>query len=234
MPEQLIWTRLGDAGRGRVLSHESVARAAVAVADADGLDAVTMRKVAGSLGVGTMSLYRYVASREELVDLMVDQVLGELAMPESAVGWRAVLTELARQTRALVRRHPWMATAGPGTRSALGPNALRWLEESLSRLDRPGLTIDQLLDMDATVRAFVVGLVQAELADREAQRATGMTEQEWRVQMYPYVASVIEGGGHPYLQRIVADAEDFPDPDAVFERRLGYVLDGLAAGLRLT
>jgi Tetracyclin repressor-like, C-terminal domain len=88
--------------------------------------------------------------------------------------------------------------------------------------------------MERSVQAFVLGFVQAELADRAAQQATGMTEQEWRQRMAPYVTALIATGKYPYLDRIVRDAEDFPDPDELFERRLGYVLDGLAAGLGLT
>lgn len=234
MAEQLIWSRVRDTGRGRLLSHDGVAKAAVELADRSGIEAVTMRAVAGALGVGTMSLYRYVSTREELVDLMVDRVLGELTLDGVAPDWRSVLTALARQTRALAHRHPWMATAGPGARPAMGPNMLSWLEGTLSRLDQPQLSIDQVLDMEWTVQAFVLGFVQAELADQEAQRATGLTEQEWRQRMGPYVAALIATGKYPYLARIVRDAEDFPDPDVLFERRLGYVLDGLATGLGLT
>ena len=234
MIEQLIWSRVKDAGRGRVLSHDAVAMAAVALADTAGIDAVTMRAVAGSLGVGTMSLYRYVSTREELVDLMVDRVLGELNFDHVPADWRSVLTALARQDRALAHRHPWMAAVGPGTRPAMGPNMLGWLESTISRLDQPRLTIDQVLDMHWTVQAFVLGFVQAELTDREAQRTTGLTEHEWRARMAPYVKSLIATGRYPSLDRIVRDAEDFPDPDEQFERRLGYVLDGLAAGLGLS
>jgi AcrR family transcriptional regulator len=232
--EELLWTRVRDGGRGRVLSHDAVAQAAVRLADASGLDAVTMRAVAASLGVGTMSLYRYVATREELVDLMVDQVLGEITLDGAAPGWRGLLTQQARQTRALALRHPWMAMTGPASRPAMGPNMVAWLEGSLARLDQPGLSIDQVLDMDQTVRSFVVGFVQSELSERMAQRSTGFSEDEWRARMAPYLGALIATGDHPYLERIVRDAEDYPDPDVVFERRLGYVLDGLGAGLGLT
>jgi Tetracyclin repressor-like, C-terminal domain len=120
-----------------------------------------------------------------------------------------------------------------GTAAGL-PNSCR--QDCTSALSGfgPGGRLVQVLDMERSIQAFVLGFVQAELADRAAQQATGMTEQEWRQRMAPYVTALIATGKYPYLDRIVRDAEDFPDPDELFERRLGYVLDGLAAGLGLT
>jgi hypothetical protein len=89
-----------------------------------------------------------------------------------------------------------------------------------------------MLDMVATVDAFVVGFVQAELAEEEARRRTGLTEEQWRARMAPYIRQLMGGTGrYPFLERIVREAEDFPDVDATFERRLALVLDGLAASV---
>jgi len=88
-----------------------------------------------------------------------------------------------------------------------------------------------MLDMVATVDAFVVGFVQAELAEEEARRRTGLTEEQWRARMAPYIRQLIDTGRYPFLERIVREAEDFPDVDATFERRLALVLDGLAASV---
>lgn len=234
--QEVLWARLEGARRGREpsLTHDRIAASAVALADAGGIDAVSMRKVAGDLGVGTMSLYRYVRTKHELLELMVDRVMGELSLEgERTPGWREVLTLAARQMRQMMLRHPWALANGLGARTTVGPNTLRWVEESTACLDQPGLSIDQVMDMSGTVTAFAIGSVQYELGEQEARRVTGLTDQEWREQMGPYVRQVIARGQHPYFERIVVEAEDFPSPDETFERRLGYVLDGLAAGLGL-
>jgi AcrR family transcriptional regulator len=233
----LIWTRLAPTSRGRRpgLTHTQIARAAIAIADAEGLEAVSMRRVAAALGVGAMSLYRYVASRDDVVDLMVDEAIGELAVDADAPSdWRTVLTAVAHSTRAMIHRHPWLAWQTLATRPTFGPNMLSWVETTVALLESPSLSIDQVMDMSGTVGAFVAGYTQGELAEREAQRRTGMDEQQWRVHVGPYVMAVLATGNYPRLQRIVADAEDFPDPDAVFTRRLAYVIEGLAARLPLS
>jgi AcrR family transcriptional regulator len=233
-PSPVIWARLDRPGRRPqpALTHEQIVRAAVEIADAEGVEAVSMRKVAAKLGAGTMSLYRYVASKDDLLDLMVDAVLGEDPLPEAPAGdWRAELAGLARRARTVARRHPW--TVGfLLARPNLGPNALRQIEYAMAAVDGLGLDVDGMLDMVNTVTAFVTGFVQAELAEQEARRRTGLTDEQWRASMAPYVRQLIAGGRHPYFERIVVEAEDYPDVDATFERRLALVLDGLAASLR--
>jgi AcrR family transcriptional regulator len=179
-----------------------------------------------------MSLYRYVANKDDLLDLMVDAVIGEEPPPEEPAGdWRAELAEQARDARRVAQRHPW-AIGFILARPKLGPNALRAIEYSMAALDGLGLDIDGMLDMVATVDAFVVGFVQAELAEAEARRRTGLTEEQWRARMAPYIRQLIATGRYPYLERIVREAGDFPNIDATFERRLALVLDGLATGIQ--
>lgn len=233
-PSPVIWARLDRPGRRPqpALTHEQIVRAAVEIADAEGVEAVSMRKVAARLGAGTMSLYRYVASKDDLLDLMVDAVLGEDPLPEAPSGdWRAELAGLARRSRTVAHRHPW-AISFLLARPNLGPNALRQIEYAMAAVDGLGLDVDGMLDMVNTLTAFVTGFVQAELAEQEARRRTGLTDDQWRARMAPYVRRLIASGRHPYFERIVVEAEDYPDPDAVFERRLALVLDGLAANLR--
>jgi AcrR family transcriptional regulator len=231
----VLWERIGSSGPGRrpSLSHDAIARASIALADTEGIDAVSMRRIAKELGVGTMSLYRYVESREELVDLMVDAAMGEFGYAETSVGsWRETLVELAHTCRRLMRAHPWLAPVFIG-RPPMGPRILAMLEETLARLDQPGLRIDDLLDLQATVTQFVMGYVLAENAEQESQRTSGLDQEQWRARIGPYLMRVLDRGQHPYVRRVVMDAEDYPDPDEVFARRLGYVIDGLAAGLGL-
>jgi hypothetical protein len=117
----------------------------------------------------------------------------------------------------------------PTARPTFGPNLLRVIEHTLAAVDGIGLDIDGMLDTWMTVNAFVQGYVAAELAEQEASRRTNLTQAQWRARIAPYVRRIVESGRYPQFTRVVLDAEDFPDPDVTFERRLGYVLDGLAA-----
>jgi AcrR family transcriptional regulator len=228
----VIWDRIGRAGRGPhpALTHERIARAAVAIADEEGIESVSMRKVAARLGAGTMSLYRYVDGKDDLMDLMVDEIHREVACEPRTGDWRADVTTFAREIRRLSLRHPWMAGVQYSTaRPSFGPHLLRLLEHYLAALDGIGLDIDAMFDTWMTVSAFVNGYVSAELAEREASRRSSLTLEQWRARIAPYVRGVMESGRYPMFTRLIMDAEDFPDPDVVFERRLGYVLDGLPA-----
>jgi AcrR family transcriptional regulator len=241
-PSPLVWERLDRPGRRprASLTHEQIARAAIEIADSQGVQALSMRRVAARLGSGTMSLYRYVASKEDLLDLMVDAVIGEglpdevftgEGLPDKPAGdWRSELAGMARRARASAHRHPW-AIRYVLARPNFGPNALRSIEHSMACVDGLGLDIDGMLDVVSTVNAFVVGFVQAELAEEEARRRTRLTEEQWRARVSPYIRQLVATGRHPYLERIVVEAEDFPDIDATFERRLSLVLDGIAARL---
>lgn len=228
----VIWERVGRPARGPhpSLTHERIARAAVAIADDEGIESVSMRKVAARLGAGTMSLYRYVEGKDDLIDLMADQVYGEAVCEPHSGNWRTDLARIARDIRSVTLRHPWLANARfPTARPTFGPNLLRVFEHTLAAVGGIGLDIDGMIDAWMTVNAFVQGYVTAELAEREASRRTNLTQAQWRARIAPYVRRIVESGRYPLFTRVVVDAEDFPDPDVTFERRLGYVLDGLPA-----
>jgi AcrR family transcriptional regulator len=203
--------------------------AALAVADAEGLAAVSMRRVAGDLGSGTASLYRYITNRDELVDLMVDAAQGEDPLPESAEDWRADLGAVAHALRATLLRHPWLAGELTG-RPALGPNSLRRSESALRAA--VALTPDITLASQAlgAVHAYVLGSVATQQAVRRAEQRTGLTEEEWQRSVGPYISEVLAAGKHPMLARRVLEAEEL-DPDVEFAFGLDCVLDGLAARL---
>jgi AcrR family transcriptional regulator len=225
----VIWARLSGQGRGpaRTIDHVAITGAAIAIADAEGLDAVSMRRVATRLGRSPMSLYRHLDSKDDLDELMYDAVLGELSLPAAPSGdWRADLTGLVRELRGLYHRHPWAVRLG--RRPTLGPNNVRLLEYSLAAVDGLGLETEGMLDVISTALQFTQGFVQAEIGRLEAQRQSGMDEEAYRRHAGPYVRELLAGDRHPYLRRVVEDAEHGPDPDAVFERRFGMVLDGIA------
>ncbi|MFI2212383.1 TetR/AcrR family transcriptional regulator C-terminal domain-containing protein [Streptomyces sp. NPDC020141] len=224
-----VWTRPRPEPRRRAPGVDQYVAAALAVADAEGLAAVSMRRVAGDLGSGTATLYRYITNRDELVDLMVDAAQGEDPLPEPGRDWRSGLTSVAHTLRATLLRHPWLAGELAG-RPSLGPNSLRRSEAALRAA--VALTPDITLASHAlsAVHAYVLGSVAAQQAVRHAEQRTGLTEEQWQRSVGPYITEILAAGDHPTLARRVLEAEE-PDPDAEFAFGLECVLDGLAARL---
>jgi AcrR family transcriptional regulator len=233
--EQLdsIWLRPPRNRRGPdpAYSREQITVAAIKIADADGLQAISMRRVAREVDAGAMSLYRYVSSKDDLFELMLDAVQGEYAPPEKPSGdWRADLTELAVAQRAAVHRHPWLVSLTG--RPSFGPNTIRAMEYALSCVDGLGFTIDKMLSVVLSVISFVRGFTQAELAEAEARRRTGLTEEQWRLSQAPYVMHIMESGEFPLMSRVIIEAElPHMDIERQFSTGLDNLLDGVSAQL---
>lgn len=230
-----IWMRPEKRhGRGPepTYSREQITAAAIKIADAEGLEAVSMRRIAKEVGAGAMSLYRYLGSKEDLFVLMADAVEGEDPPPDTPSGdWRADLTGLARRERAIMHRHPWIS-AMAATRPTFGPNMLRLGEYSLSCVDGLGLSIDRMLTITTSVLGFVRGFVQVELAEAEASRRTGLTEEQWRRSQAPYIGQIMESGRYPLITKVILDAAiPHMDPDEQFQNGLDHLLDGISAQL---
>ncbi|MFJ3171951.1 TetR/AcrR family transcriptional regulator C-terminal domain-containing protein [Streptomyces roseus] len=223
-PERL-WLRPAEPRRGRrpSFTREAIVVAAVAVADAEGLEAVTMRRVAAEVGAGVMSLYSYAPDKETLLELMVDHVVGELTVTAPPTGdWRADLKALARLQRAHMLRHPWLPAA-LSTRRSPGPNTLAVLEHALAALRPTGLDGGAKLEVFAQLTAFVAGHVGYEIAQAGAARSPGRAEAEAR-----YLAAVAAEGRHPELAEALASAgHHAPSPDDTFARFLNRLVDGL-------
>lgn len=230
----LIWERPEPASRPAPgpLSRERIVRAAIAIADAEGLASVSLRKVGAALDAGPMRLYGYLSTKEELLDLMVDAVYGEMvsAGPMSG-GWREVLRSIAHRTRRAAGAHKWFIELLSG-RPPLGPNALAHLEASLAAVGAaPGFEdIDAVLQAVRTVNAYTVGAIRSEAGELSAELESGMSEEEWQVTAWPYLQRVIATGRFPMLARVIRDATH-PAFDVTFDRGLDCVLDGIAARL---
>jgi AcrR family transcriptional regulator len=209
---------------------ESVVDAAVALADAEGLESVSMRRIASELGVGTMSLYRYVETKDDLLDLMIDQVMGEGERPPRRADWRAELRGIGLRYRALVLRHSWVLGAS-ASRPSFGPNVLDNTERMLAAMDGQGIGVEAMARLGGTVMAYVQGFVMGEIAEAETIRRTGVTADEYRSALGPYLTGVVAEGRHPLLARFMHEAEHDSDPDQVFEAGLDRVLDGIAVDL---
>ena len=172
----LVWTRPNLMPRRRAPSVEEIVTRAILVADDEGIAAVSMRRIAADLGSGTASLYRYVTNRDELLDLMIDAVRGETAQPELTGDWRVDLTAVARNMRTGLLGHPWLVAELTG-RPTLGPNSLRRHDIALGAALALTPDITTAARVVEIVNAFVFGVVAAEIAELQAQRRTGQTEE---------------------------------------------------------
>ncbi|MGW3498453.1 TetR/AcrR family transcriptional regulator [Streptomyces sp. NPDC001020] len=222
-PQQL-WLSPGQPRRGRrpAYDRETITAAAVALADAEGLEAVTMRKVAAQVGAGVMSLYSYAPDKEALVELMIDNVSGELATTDTLTGdWRADLKAIARLQRALMLRHPWLPAA-LSTRRTPGPNTLAFLEHALAALRPTGLDGAAKLEIFAQLTGFVAGHVAHEIAQAAASRSPDRAAAEAR-----YLAAVAADGNHPELAAALLAPGRPLTPEATFTRFLNRLIDGL-------
>jgi AcrR family transcriptional regulator len=197
--------------------------AAVAIADADGVDKVTFRAVAARLGVGVMSLYSYVPDKQALVYGMVAEVSGELRLPELTGDWRADVHRLAQEQRALLHRHPWLVTESSHLQP-LGPAMLAQLEWALGALEPTGLSAGERLETIAMLNWFIGNIVRGELATRAApppqsEQAAAQAEQ---------MAELLATGRYPRFAAAITQSKP-PEPDARphFERLLDRILDGL-------
>jgi AcrR family transcriptional regulator len=212
------------------LSRERIVRAAVALADAEGLASVSLRKVGASLDAGPMRLYGYMSTKEELLDLMVDSVYGELMGTGPLRGdWRESLRQLARRTRQAARAHPWFVDL-LGGRPHLGPHGLEYLEALLAAVGRaPGFEAgDAILLAARTVNAYVVGSIRSEASELRAEAESGLSKKEWQAASWPYVQRMMESGRFPTFAQTVRKAVH-PSADTVFDEGLECVLDGLVS-----
>jgi AcrR family transcriptional regulator len=226
--------RAGGSSRA-ALSRERIAEAALAIADADGLAAVSMRRLAGELGVGTMSLYHYVRDKDDLYGLVGDRIMGELLVPEDEfdpADWRAALGAIARHSRAVFRRHPWVFTAITEGGS-MSINVIRHFEQSLAAVSQTGVAPAERLELIAIVDDFVFG--------HGFRTALEAESREFDAAMRATALDVVDSGEFPQMRALLGDGdraaawaklEAEADADARFERGLEAVLDGLQARLQ--
>jgi AcrR family transcriptional regulator len=230
----LVWDRPEPPERPALtpLSREKIVRTAIALADAEGLPAVSLRKVAAELDAGPMRLYGYLSTKEELLDLMVDEVYGEMMADEPLYGsWQRVLREAAHRLRAAALRHEWFVDL-IGGRPQLGPNSLAHLESVLSAVDgAPGFEqIDTAMLAMHTVNSYAIGALRGEITERRADRQSGTTKRQWQAATGPYLMRLLKTGKFPTLNRVVADATH-PGPAETFTAGLLTVLAGIEARL---
>jgi AcrR family transcriptional regulator len=223
-----LWLRKEKAGRGPVPTHDraEIAAAAIKLADTGGLGAVSMRKVAAAIGAGAASLYRYVETRDELLELMSDTVGGQLELSRRPTGdWLADLLILAHEIRRVYRLHPWMLDVSPGG-AALGPNAVNYLEHALQILQEVPVSARAKMETIAIINGLVSGFVRTEIA-------VGTNTSAWAQGQAEFLGAVVEAGQHPHLAATMADLTPPPagrdGADDLLDRVLPRVIIGLLA-----
>lgn len=208
-----------------------VVRTAIAIADAEGLTGLSIRRLAGELGIPTMSVYRHIADKEELVLLMMDEVMGGTPPPSLSPvtdGWRACLEALARLQWQMYRRHPWLAQAISFSRPLPAPNAMAHTEWAMVALDAGGFEPAVQLTAAAMIANYVRGTAVNLEEEQQAVQETGMTDADWLAAQYERVAAVLAGGRLPMMTRaLVGLGVDF-SLDILLEFGLQRLLDGLA------
>lgn len=234
-----IWAWPEPGSRRPRFSREQIAAAALAIADAEGFDAVSMRRVAAELGAGTMTLYHYVRTKDDLVALMDDVLMGSALVPEDELpeDWRAALTMVAHSTKAAVGAHPWALVSLRDAR--MGPNAMRHFEQSLRALRGVDLDYPAKIELLAIMDDFVHGFL---LRSQEVHARNTTPDTAEAEAMMAFGRAQLSTGEFPLTSEVFAESEAAERGLEVFsdqaaERRfdigLRAVLDGLAAHYRL-
>lgn len=209
------------------LSRDKIAATAIGLADAHGLDGLSLRKIAKDLGVGPMRLYDYVINKSELLDLMVDVVYARIAEAGQGSGWRDRVLAIAHATREAALDHEWFSDV-LGGRPHLGPHALAVGEATASALDAsPAVrNIDDLQRVVGALNAFVIGAVRREVTERRTARSTGTDEAAFQARLGPYLRRMLNTGRYPTVARLVIDGAHL-DARETFHHNLTTILDGI-------
>lgn len=237
MSSEPIWLRPEPGGRRPSLTRDRIAAVAVEIADNEGFDAVSMRNVARALGVGTMSLYHYIRTKDDLLALMDDRLMAEVVVPEGELpeDWREALATICRRSRAAWAQRPWTLHAMQDAR--IGPNGMKHIEQSLGAVSKLGLSRAEQLELISLVDDYAIGFTMRQ------ENLPQMQADDWAEldAMTDYMTAWINSGGYPNLKAFIGDA----DPAAAwrevaaevfveerFERGLQTLLDGVELRLK--
>lgn len=235
----LIWLRPEPNDRRPRFNREQITAAVLKIADSEGFDALTMKRIADELDCGTMTLYYYVRTKADLVTLMHDAILAEILLPQLPAGWREAVSAIARRTRDVLLAHPWSVASLNG--ALFGPNAMRHVEQSLAALDAIELDTAEKLAFWGIVDDYVFGsalrtvesLTHAAMAENNPTLvADAMTfgRQQLATGQFPRLATLDRK--QPVHKHVTRDRKSSHPmataQSAQFERGLKAILDGLA------
>lgn len=230
--EPLIWFRQEPASRRPAHTRSDIARVALEIADSEGFDAVSMRKVAQRLGAGTMTLYHYVRNKSELVALMSDAVMAMVVVPEGELSddWRTALTQIANRSHAAFSSHHWVFSRMSDD-GVPGPNGMRHFEQSLQAVAGLGLDREETFEVIGQIDDYVFGYSLREVQEREEQ------EHGWSPEVVDFFRREVATGDYPRISQFFGDdfeatfeqAMEFMADETRFDRGLARLLDGIEA-----
>jgi AcrR family transcriptional regulator len=231
--EALIWFRDEPSSRRPSHTRAEIARAAIEIADAEGFEAVSMRRVAQQLGAGTMTLYHYVRNKDELVALMSDAIMGEVLVPEGELSsdWREALTQIATRTHAVFANHRWIFDRFGDGRP--GPNGMRHFEQSFAAVASLDLDRVEMFELIGQVDDYVFGYSLRELQEIEEH------QRGWPPEVVEFLQREIDTGDYPTIREVFGDDAEAGMKEIIelvttegrFDRGLHRLLDGIEANL---
>jgi AcrR family transcriptional regulator len=229
----LIWFRDEPSSRRPSHTRTDIARAAVEIADSEGFEAVSMRRVAERLGAGTMTLYHYVRNKDELITLMSDLVMGEVVVPEDelASDWRTALTQISIRTRDAFAAHHWIFERMGDGRP--GPSGMRHFEQTLAAVASLELDREQTFELIGQIDDYVFGYALREVQEREEH------ERGWPPEVVDFLQREVDTGNYPHIAEFfgtdaataVSEVIELIETEGRFERGLERLLDGIEANL---
>lgn len=229
-----VWTRPQRPRREQPsLSREQIVAEAVNLLDTDGIEALSMRKLGTRLNAGATSLYTHVSNKDELIELVVDEVYGEIQVPKPSSGtdWRPAALECATNVRAAILRHPWIASVlGEVGMAYLGPNMMRLNEETLELFQSAGFSPQRAEVALKTIWAYVIGTAATEAAWLTMLARSGREEQEWAERVAAIASQAMEP--YPRLRQLYVEQSSAAANQtrlSNFDVGLEVILDGLEA-----
>jgi len=229
-----IWTQPAPGSRKPRFTRDQIAEIAVGIADREGFEALSMRRIAEELDAGTMTLYHYVRTKDDLVELMNDALMGEILIPagELSADWREALAQIARASFRSFRRHAWALSALRGAR--FGPNSLAHFEQSLAALANAPFPYVDRIDVIGIVDDYVYGFI---LRAYEMLSNEEFTDDVPTAPLLDFLQERLDSGLYPHMRAMIGGSNTreqwtrvrrMLDHDQRFERGLGALIDGLA------
>ncbi|MEU9098633.1 TetR/AcrR family transcriptional regulator [Streptomyces sp. NPDC048361] len=232
-PIPSVWTRPRGRREQPALSRGQIVAEAVRLLDSEGIDALSMRKLGTRLDAGATSLYRHVANKDELIELVVDEVYGELDDPDAgpSAHWRETTTARAHSLRAMILQHPWIASVlGEVGVAYLGPNLMRLSDRMIATFEDAGFPLDESDHAVRTLFAYVTGTAISEAAWLTMLVRSGQSEQEWVERLWPAAEQAAQA--YPRLRKGYADQRG-KDPRAIRDENFRYGLERFLDGLEV-
>jgi AcrR family transcriptional regulator len=231
-PVPSVWTRTANPRRERpALNRDLIVSEAVRLLDSEGIDALSMRRLATRLGAGATSLYSYIDSKDDLIELVVDEIYRQIQVPDatSAVSWRAAITRSAHSMRLIILQHPWVVSVlGDAGLAYLGPNMMRMSDGMLALFQAAGFAAEEAGHAMKTVAAYVIGVAISEAAWLNKLARSQWTERDWVERLWPSAEKAAQA--YPRLRERYA-AQRGRDPEKMREEAFGYGLERILDGL---